>query len=90
MHIEDRLELMETLLGTDGMARAGAQEIRRLKAENEELREENTQLREALRSAQSWIFCWTNHVGNCKGGNHCTCGRTFILFEGRQALREAK
>lgn len=43
-------------------------------------------VREALESAKSWIERWTSHVGNCRGGNECTCGRTAILAECAAAL----
>jgi hypothetical protein len=36
---------------------------------------------EARLAAAAWIETWTRHVGNCKGGLECTCGRTAILFE---------
>jgi hypothetical protein len=36
---------------------------------------------EARLGAAAWIETWTQHVGNCKGGLECTCGRTAILFE---------
>lgn len=40
-------------------------------------------LRAALGSCASWIDRWTSHVGTCKGGDKCTCGRTAVLFEAR-------
>lgn len=45
-----------------------------------------TSMREALEAAKSWIERWTSHVGNCRGGNECTCGRTAILAECAAAL----
>ena len=43
-------------------------------------------MREALEAAKSWIERWASHVGNCRGGNECTCGRTAILAECAAAL----
>jgi uncharacterized Fe-S radical SAM superfamily protein PflX len=68
----------------DGQSRvmdydAVEKELNRLEAENE-------RLRAALESCESWIDRWTNHVGTCKGGDKCTCGRTAILFEAKAAL----
>jgi hypothetical protein len=48
------------------------------------------QLREALESCQSWIDRWTQHVGNCKGGERCTCGRAAVLYDASAALNEQK
>lgn len=43
-------------------------------------------LRGALGSCASWIERWTQHVGACKGGDRCTCGRTAVLYEAAAAL----
>lgn len=56
-----------------------AQEIARLTAERDAARE-------ALESCASWIDRWTSHVGRCEGGDKCTCGRTAVLAEARDAL----
>ena len=45
-------------------------------------------LRAALETCASWIDRWTTHVGNCEGGDKCTCGRTAVLFEARAAAIE--
>ena len=64
------------------MNHVAADEIERLRAENE-------RLREALASSESWISRWAKHVGNCSGSDEtCTCGRAAILFEARAALAE--
>lgn len=44
------------------------------------------EMREALETAESWIERWAAHVGNCRGGDVCTCGRTAVLAEVRKAL----
>lgn len=36
---------------------------------------------EALETAESWIDRHAPHVGNCRGGNACSCGRTLVLAE---------
>lgn len=41
---------------------------------------------EALASAESWIDRHTAHAGSCLGGSVCTCGRTAVLHELREAL----
>lgn len=45
-------------------------------------------LRAALRSCEAWIDRWTKHVGQCEGGNKCTCGRTAVLYEAGAALTD--
>jgi hypothetical protein len=50
---------------------------------------ENVALRAALESCESWVDRWTGHVGACKGGDECTCGRTAILHEARTTLEWA-
>ena len=45
-------------------------------------------LRAALKSAQSWMDRWAAHVGRCKAGAQCTCGRNAILHEINAALYE--
>jgi hypothetical protein len=40
----------------------------------------------ALKSAEAWLSRWPAHVGNCAGGNNCTCGLTAIRFEAAVAL----
>lgn len=52
----------------------------------ERLTAENERLRAAVSSCQSWIERWTGHVGNCKGGAGCTCGRSAVLFDAANAL----
>lgn len=47
------------------------------------------ELMEALRSCEAWIDRWTSHVGNCKGGNECSCGRSAISHEARAAIAKA-
>jgi hypothetical protein len=54
--------------------------------QNTALRQENERLRAALGSCGSWIERWTNHIGACRGGDKCTCGRSAILYEARGAL----
>lgn len=43
-------------------------------------------LRAALSSCESWIDRWTKHVGNCQGGEKCTCGRSAVLYEASTIL----
>lgn len=80
---------------TDADALAAIAEIARLQLANKQsmaqadmrsaesckLRQENERLTAALDSCVSWIDRWTDHVGNCEGGNKCTCGRTAVLYE---------
>lgn len=47
------------------------------------------ELLEALRSCESWIDRWTAHIGNCKGGNECSCGRSAVLHEALDAITKA-
>lgn len=49
---------------------------------------ENDRLREALSSCESWIDRWSAHVGNCKGGDKCTCGRSAVLYEANSAINQ--
>lgn len=52
----------------------------------EKLEDEIERRRRALGSCASWIERWTQHVGACKGGDRCTCGRTTVLYEAGAAL----
>lgn len=52
--------------------------------------DEIERLRAALAACESWLDRWTEHVGNCEGGNECTCGRTAILHEARAAIAKAE
>ena len=54
----------------------------------EEAADEIERLRAALSSCQSWVDRWTEHVGNCEGGDKCTCGRSAILFDANEALNQ--
>lgn len=45
--------------------------------------------RGALKSAEAWLNCWAAHVGNCQGGNVCTCGLTAIRYEAHAALKRS-
>ena len=72
--LEDRIEALT--------ARAEAAE-----AERDALTAENRRLREALEGAESWLDRWATHVGNCAGGEFCTCGLTFVRYETSAALR---
>ena len=48
---------------------------------------ENRRLREALEGAESWLDRWATHVGNCAGGEFCTCGLTFVRYETSDTLK---
>lgn len=48
--------------------------------------DEIERLRAAIESSASWIERWATHVGNCKAGTQCTCGRNAILYEANLAL----
>lgn len=52
----------------------------------EHLKADAKQLREALTTCEAWIDRWTSHIGHCLGGDHCTCGRTAVLYEARAAI----
>lgn len=54
----------------------------------ERLNAEIERLRAALATCESWVDRWTKHVGTCKGGDKCTCGRSAVLHEARAALGE--
>jgi hypothetical protein len=41
---------------------------------------------EALRFAHSWLGYWATHIGNCRGGQVCTCGLTRVRYDARAAL----
>lgn len=51
-----------------------------------ELEAKAEKLQEALAACESWIDRWAPHVGACDGGVSCTCGRTAVLYEARDAL----
>lgn len=70
-------------------------EIERLRLANSDLqmhydyaKTEYDRLREVLESVEGWVERWTKHVGSCLGGLSCTCGRTFVLFQINEALKE--
>lgn len=44
---------------------------------------------DALKASQSWLERWAEHVGNCRGGVHCTCGLTAIRFDVAEAIHSA-
>ena len=50
--------------------------------------EENARLKEAFFGPAAWLDRWAQHVGNCKGGDVCTCGLTFVRTEAHAALKE--
>jgi hypothetical protein len=50
--------------------------------------EESARLKEAFFGPAAWLDRWAQHVGNCKGGDVCTCGLTFVRTEARAALKE--
>lgn len=58
--------------------------------EIEQLERENELLRAGLGSCGSWIERWTNHVGACRGGDKCTCGRSAVLYEARAAIEPSR
>lgn len=35
----------------------------------------------AVDAAISWLDRWAQHVGDCKGGDECTCGLTAVRHE---------
>lgn len=35
----------------------------------------------ALKSANAWLERWASHVGNCAGGESCSCGLSAVRFE---------
>lgn len=55
-------------------------------SDRREMAAEIERLRAALETSEAWIDRWTAHVGTCRGGGDCTCGRTAVLFEARAAL----
>lgn len=57
--------------------------------EVEYLRKQNAELVETLKATYSWISMWANHQGNCEGGTKCTCGKTAILFDVKDAIAKA-
>lgn len=48
------------------------------------------ELIEAAKGAEAWLDRWASHVGNCRGGNVCTCGLTAIHAELRCALLDVE
>lgn len=46
-------------------------------------------LREGISTAGAWLNRWASHVGECKGGDHCSCGLTYALNEARYAMAQA-
>jgi len=50
------------------------------------LEAENARKDEALRFAHSWLGYWATHIGNCRGGQVCTCGLTRVRYDARAAL----
>ncbi|MBK5958053.1 hypothetical protein CCR97_07960 [Rhodoplanes elegans] len=78
-------ELSET---ADFLARAAAggevwpeyeAELTRVKADRDAARRDLAEAAEALEACEGWIARWSAHVGFCRGGNTCTCGRTAVL-----------
>lgn len=49
--------------------------------------EEETELQMAAASALTWMERWAVHVGNCEGGNACTCGLVAVRHELALALQ---
>lgn len=49
--------------------------------------DEETELKAAAESALSWLERWAAHVGNCEGGDRCTCGLVAIRHELAVALQ---
>ncbi len=41
---------------------------------------------DALKTAGAWLERWAEHVGNCVGGDQCTCGLTRVRYEVAIAL----
>lgn len=41
----------------------------------------------ALRTADSWLERWAEHVGSCRGGELCTCGLTRVRYEVTEAIQ---
>ncbi len=48
----------------------------------------SNELLPAAEAASSWLERWAKHVGNCAGGNACTCGLTAVRAEIDTALTE--
>lgn len=46
----------------------------------------NALLCSALSSSAAWLERWAQHVGNCEGGRHCTCGLTAVSYDASAAL----
>jgi hypothetical protein len=53
-----------------------------------ELLAEVERLEEAFSGPAAWLDRWAQHVGNCKGGDVCTCGLTFVRTEAAAALNQ--
>lgn len=41
-----------------------------------------------LRGPEAWLDRWAQHVGNCSGGDACTCGLTRAQFDIATAIRK--
>jgi hypothetical protein len=52
--------------------------------------EEEITLLDAAESASAWLERWAAHVGDCQGGDKCTCGLTAIRHELALALSQLK
>jgi hypothetical protein len=37
--------------------------------------------REKLQGPKAWLDLWADHIGNCRGGQVCTCGLTLARAE---------
>lgn len=86
-------EFEDTLEDWRQAAKVEAKLRREVQAENvvltrrlAEAGREKEWLQAPLKSCEAWIDRWTDHVGHCRGGDECTCGRTAILYESRVAL----
>jgi hypothetical protein len=53
----------------------------RINADKEAAAAEIERLRDSGASALSWLERWAVHVGNCRGGDSCTCGLVAIRHE---------
>ena len=52
-----------------------------------EAADEIDRLREGLEIAEAWLRRWAVHVGQCEGGDRCTCGLTRIRYDAAIALQ---
>lgn len=72
-----------------GLMENAAKELREKDAKIEQLRQQNAELVDALKTVHIWVVRWTGHVGRCDGGIKCTCGRTRAIYEAEAAIAKA-